>query len=164
MNGVKAIQTALEGTKFLLNWFVSDFSDADLLVRPASTANHAAWQIGNVIVGDWYMVTSQLPDAPFPALPDGFKELHGPEGTKKDGPEGFLTKDEYLSLFDTVRSATIATVGGLSDNDLDRPTTGKIAQFAPTLGHVFLMASNHALMHAGQFSVIRRVLGKPVLF
>jgi hypothetical protein len=26
------------------------------------------------------------------------------------------------------------------------------------------LASNHTLMHAGQFSVIRRRLGKPVLF
>jgi hypothetical protein len=27
-----------------------------------------------------------------------------------------------------------------------------------------LMVSKHTLMHGGQFSVIRRVLGKPVLF
>ncbi|MBV8230589.1 MAG: hypothetical protein JO329_11450, partial [Planctomycetaceae bacterium] len=46
----------------------------------------------------------------------------------------------------------------------DRPATGKVAAFAPTLGHVLLLASNHTLMHAGQFSVVRRLLGKPVLF
>ena len=96
MNGVKAIQTALEGTRSVLHTFLSDFSDSDLFVRPTAAANHAAWQIGNVIVGDHYMVTSQLPDVPFPELPAGFAELHGPDGAKENGPKGFLTKAEYL--------------------------------------------------------------------
>ncbi len=39
-----------------------------------------------------------------------------------------------------------------------------MARFAPTVGHLLLMLSNHDLMHAGQFSVLRRKLGKPVLF
>lgn len=164
MKGTDTICTALEGTKSTLNWFVSDLSDADLFVRPVPAANHIAWQIGNVIVGDVYLVRSQLPDAAYPELPAGFMETHGPEGTKKDGPEGFLTKAEYLDLFDKVRTATIAAVKALSDADLDRPTTGQFASFAPTLGRLLLLVSNHTLLHAGQFSVIRRKLGKPVLF
>jgi hypothetical protein len=164
MNGRGAIQAALEGTKFVLRWFVQDLSDADLLVRPVPAANHIAWQLGNVIVGDRYLVTEQLPDAAYPELPPGFADLHGPAGAGKDGPDGFLPKAEYLALFDAVRAATIATVGALSDADLDRPAVGRIGAFAPTLGHVFLLVSNHTLLHAGQFSVIRRKLGKPVLF
>jgi hypothetical protein len=164
MTGKDAIQTALKATQSVLNMYVSDFTDADLFVRPAPTANHAAWQIGNVIAGDKLLVEPQLPDAAYPELPAGFAETHGPEGAKKDGPEGFLTKAEYLSLFDAVRSATITAVGELSDADLDRPVTGDFAQYAPTLGHLFLMVSDHTLMHAGQFTVIRRLLGKPVLF
>lgn len=164
MNGVRTIQAALEGTRATLNWFVGDLSDADLFVRPVPAANHIAWQIGNVIVGDKWLVAEQMPEAASPELPAGFMETHGPEGTKKDGPDGFLTKAEYLSLFDAVRSATIATVGTLSDADLDRPAVGKIAEFAPTLGRVLLLVSDHTLMHAGQFSVVRRLLNKPVLF
>jgi hypothetical protein len=164
MNGRDAIKSALESTRYLLNWFVSDFSDADLFVRPVPGANHAAWQIGNVIAGDPYLVKSQLPDAAYPELPPGFMEMHGAAGTTKDGPDGFLTKAEYLSLFDAVRSATIVAVDKLTDADLDRPTTGDLAKFAPTLGQLFLLVSNHTLLHVGQFSVIRRLLGKPVLF
>ncbi len=164
MNGCQAIQAALKSTADSLNWYVSDFSDADMLVRPVPGANHAAWQIGNVIGGDVALIPEELPGSVYPALPSGFLELHGPDGAKKDGPEGFLTKDGYLKLFNDVRAATIAAVGKLSDADLDRPTTGAFKQFAPTLGAMFLMVSNHTLMHAGQFSVIRRKLGKPVLF
>lgn len=164
MNGTAAIQAALESTRFTLNWFLSDFSDADMLVRPVPGANHAAWQVGNVIVGDVMLVQEQLPDAVFPELPAGFAESHGAPGANSDDPADFLTKAEYLELFDRVRAATIAVVGSLSDSDLDRPCTGEIAAFAPTLGQLLLLVSNHTLMHAGQFTVIRRLLGKPVLF
>jgi hypothetical protein len=164
MNGKEAIRAALEGTKGMLHWYLSDLSDADLFVRPAPTANHAAWQLGHMIVGDHYLVASQLPDAKFPELPAKFAERYGNDGAKQDGPEGFLTKAEYLGLFDAVRAATLAALDGLSDADLDRPTGEKMAAYAPTLGHLFLLVSNHTLMHAGQFTVIRRALGKPVLF
>jgi hypothetical protein len=162
MNGREAIQVALEATKGNLPAYVSDFSDADLLVRPVPGANHAAWQIGNVIAGDVFFISQELPDTPYPALPNGFYELHGNEGAKKD--EGFLTRAEYLALFEKVRNATIAAVGKLTDADLDRPVTGKGKVLAATLGKLFIMLSNHTLMHAGQFTVIRRKLGKPVLF
>jgi DinB superfamily len=164
MNGVKAIQSALEGTRFVLNWYVSDFSDADLLIRPVPEANHAAWQIGHLISAEGHLVSPQLPDTAYPELPAGFRDNHGSEGAKKSSTEGCLTKAEYLSLFDAARSATIAAVGKLSDDDLDRPTTGNMAQFAPTLGQLLILTSNHTLMHAGQLTVIRRALGNPVLF
>ncbi len=165
MTGREAIQIALESTQKTLNWFLSDFTDADMLVRPVPGANHAAWQVGNVIGGDVGLISSELPDAKYPSLPPGFADLHGGStGAKQEGPEGFLTKDEYLNLFNAVRAATVAALNTLTDADLDRPCTGKYKDFAPTLGKMFLMVSDHTTMHSGQFSVIRRKLGKPVLF
>lgn len=164
MNGREVLKAALETTRDNLTWFVSDFTDADLLARPVPGANHAAWQIGNVIFGDIYLIKEAFPDTLYPELPAGFAELHGPEGAKKDGPEGFLTKDQYIKLFTEVRNATIKSLDNLTDADLDRPTSEKMRSFCPTIAHIYLMASNHTLMHSGQFSVIRRKLGKPVLF
>jgi hypothetical protein len=164
MTGREAIKAALESTRGNLHWYVSDFSDADLLVRPVPGANHAAWQIGNVIGGDIYLVRCELPDAAYPELPAGFMDQHGTKGAGDDAPDKFLTKAQYLKLFDEVRSATIAALDKLTDADLDRPASEQMRAWAPTLAHVFLMASNHTLMHTGQFTVIRRKLGKPVLF
>jgi len=164
VNGIEVLRASLSGTQFMMKWFLEDFTDADLLVRPVPNANHAAWQIGNVISGDSHLIKEQLPDAAFPQLPAGFVEKHGPAGVKDDGPAGFLSKAEYFALLDQVRAATIAALDPLTDTDLDRPTIGKMAEFAPTLGRLFLLISDHTLMHAGQFSVIRRYLGKPVLF
>jgi hypothetical protein len=164
MTGREAIKAALEATRGNLHWYVSDFSDADLLVRPVPGANHVAWQIGNIIGGDIFLVRCELPDAAFPELPAGFMDQHGTKGAGDDDPKKFLSKAEYLKLFDAVRSATVAALDKLTDADLDRPVSEQMRSFAPTLGHVFLMASDHTLMHTGQFTVIRRKLGKPVLF
>jgi hypothetical protein len=97
-------------------------------------------------------------------LPAGFAEAHNKEASASDAPKGFRSKAEYLDLFTKVRSATLAALGKLSDADLSRPTQGRMAPFAPTLAAYFILLSNHALMHAGQFTVVRRKLGKPVLF
>jgi hypothetical protein len=164
MNGREAIQVALRSTKSLVDMYLSDLSDADLLVRPVPGANHIAWQIGHLIFSEPYLVKQQLPDVPYPDLPADFAERYGRKGATLDGPDGFLTRGEYLGLFDRVRSATIDAVGKLSDADLDRATTGQMAPFAPRLGDYFQLVANHTLMHAGQFTVVRRKLGKPVLF
>jgi hypothetical protein len=148
----------------MVSMYLSDLSDADLLVRPAPSANHIAWQLGHVIAAEPALVRMALPDAAYPDLPAGFAEQHTKETAAAESPRGFKTRAEYLDVFKKVRDATLANLGKLSDADLDRPTEGKMAQFAPTLGAMLLLVSNHTLMHAGQFTVVRRKLGKPVLF
>jgi hypothetical protein len=164
MHGIDAVRTALQSTQQLVNWFLGDLDDADLLVRPVPGANHIAWQMGHLIQSERQMIQSQLPDAAYPELPAGFVDQHGKATQNLDPPTGFGTKANYLELFGKIRQATITTLGKLQDSDLDKPTTGSMAPYAPTLGALLLLASNHALMHAGQFSVVRRKLGKPVLF
>lgn len=168
MNGTAAIRTALKSSQHLLTWFLSDLSDADLLVRPAPGANHIAWQVGHLILAEPQLV-GMIPatvrhGATFPELPAGFAAAHAQERTAAEGADGFLTRAEYVDLFNKVRGATLAAVEGLTDADLDAATEGRMAAFAPTVGALLLLVSNHTLMHAGQFSVVRRKLGKPVLF
>ncbi len=148
----------------MLKWYLSDLSDADLLVRPIPDANHIAWQLGHVIHAERAMMSATLPDAAYPELPAGFAEQHGKTTAKVDPPKGFAGKDEYLNLFTKVRAATQAALEKLSDAELDKPSKGDMAKYAPTLGAMFFLQANHTMMHAGQFSVVRRKLGKPVLF
>ena len=162
MKAQDAIRTALTSTKNILNMYLADLSDADLLVRPVPHANHIAWQLGHLIAAERGMVSENIPGVKYPELPAGFAERHNKETAGKD--TGFGTKAEYLDLFNKVRQTTMDAVGKLSDADLDKPTAGRVAQMAPTLGHLLLLNADHAMMHAGQFSVVRRKLGKPVLF
>jgi hypothetical protein len=161
MKAQDAIRNALTSTQGMLAAYLQDLSDADLLVRPVPGANHIAWQLGHLIASEHGMGAT-IPGAAYPELPAGFAERHNKDAHSRD--TGFAAKAEYLSLFNKVREATIAAVGKLSEADLDKPTSGRVAQIAPTLGSLLLLNANHVMMHAGQFSVVRRKLGKPVLF
>ena len=164
MNGKDAIKYALQSTHGMVGMYLSDLSDADLLVRPVPAANHIAWQLGHLIDAELHLLTAVLPGAKWPALPAGFSEKHNKEASRLDGPDQFLKKNDYLGLYSQVREATIAALDKLSDADLDRPTTGNMAKFAPTVGALLLLNANHTMMHVGQFTAVRRKLGKPVLF
>jgi hypothetical protein len=162
MRATDTVKAALKSTQETLEWFVSDLSDADLLVRPVPEANHIAWQLGHLIGAESFLIRTELPDAKYPELPAGFAEKHSKETAKLDS--GFSTKAEYVDLSKSMRAATLALLDNLSDADLDRASTGRFAKFAPRLADLFLLVSNHTLMHGGQFTVVRRKLGKPVLF
>lgn len=164
MNGREVLKLSLQATKDHLDWMVKDFTDADLMVRPIPESNHAAWQIGNVIFGDVMLIKSEFPDSKMPELPAGFAEQHGTPGATSDDAAKFLSKDEYLTLLTKSRVAVIDTLMSLTDEDLDRDTKGDMKSFCPKIAHLFLTVANHTTMHSGQFTVIRRKLGKPVLF
>lgn len=164
MNAREAITIALQGTGGMLPMYLGDLSDADLLVRPAPSANHIAWQLGHLISSEVQLISGQVSGAVYPELPAGFGKQHGKETSAIEPPKGFAAKADYLSLFAKVREATVANLQKLSDADLDKPTTGSMAPYAPNVGAMFLLVSNHTLMHAGQFTAVRRTLGKPVLF
>ncbi len=161
MTGPQAIQAALTASQHMLPMYLGDLSDADLLVRPVPAANHIAWQLGHLIAAESHLAKDGLPNAKYPALPKGFAEQHSKETAALEPAKGFATKAQYLELFNATRQATIAAVGQLSQADLDKPTAGKMAEFAPTLGNLLLLIANHDLMDAGQFTVVRRKLGKP---
>ncbi|HYV37117.1 MAG TPA: DinB family protein [Gemmataceae bacterium] len=162
MKAVQAIMAVLKSTADQPAMYLSDLSDADLLVRPVPNANHAAWQLGHLISAESYLVKQIIPDAKYPELPKGFDEQYGKEGSTRD--TGFLAKAAYLEMFANARKATLAAVEKLTDADLDKPVTGNMAKYCPTWGAMLIMVSNHVLMHTGQITVLRRKLGKPVLF
>ncbi len=164
MTAKDAIKRALTSTQGLLAWYVSDLSDADLLIRPVPNANHIAWQLGHLIVAEQNLCKGYLPGARYPELPVGFSGQHGKDTAAMEPAKGFLGRDQYLDLFKRSREATIAVLDVLPDADLDKPVSGPMAQFAPTVASLLLLQANHTTMHSGQFTVVRRKLGKPVLF
>jgi hypothetical protein len=162
MKATEALKTALSSTQSILNTYLSDLSDADLLVRPVPEANHLAWQLGHLINSEVFL-GGVLPGARYPALPAGFGEQYAKETSKQADNKGYLPKAAYLDLFNKVRLATIEITSALSDADLDKPNTGPVGTFAPTMGALIVLLANHTLMHGGQAVVLRRKLGKPIL-
>lgn len=147
----------------MLKMTLADFSDADMMVRPAPSANHAAWQLGHLAAAEAHMINQAAPGT-IPALPAGFAEKFNKETAKSDDPATFPKKDEILAVFERNRQATVQWVKGLSDDDFGRDSPVTLGGMCPKLGNLIMLQESHVTMHIGQFQVIRRKLGKPVLF
>ena len=146
----------------LMKMTLDDFTDADMLVRPVPGANHAAWQLGHLTTSEARMVAG-AGGRPIP-LPGGFAERFSRKTTSADDPAAFPTKTELLDVFTSVRQASVAWVRGLTPDQLDNPAPEPIRALAPTVEHIPALMTEHAALHIGQFQVIRRRLGKRVLF
>jgi hypothetical protein len=143
--------------------YLADLKDSDLLVRPVPGANHIAWQMGHLIATERDMSESLCPGS-CPPLPAEFKEKHSKATATSDDPKAFFTKDEYLKLYDQVRAGTFKALDAQKEEDFDKPSPESVRKFCPTIAAVFMLHPQHWLMHAGQWAVVRRKLGKPPLF
>lgn len=162
MNTKDAIRSSMNISDMVLKTYLSDLSDADLMTRPGEGCNHLAWQLGHLINSEVMLLKGLSPQGGA-NLPQGFAEAHSKEMAGHDDPKAFRTREEYLALYDEVRAATREALEQFPDADLDRPGPEHFRKMFPTQGDIFTLIAVHPLMHAGQFAVVRRKLGKPVL-
>lgn len=162
MDAKGAIRSSANLCSMVIKAYVSDLDDADLMRRPTDGCNHLAWQLGHVIASEVQLLESIAPGKGT-TLPDGFVEAHDKEQAGNDDASAFLGKDAYLALYDQVREASLAALDGCSDEDLDADSPENLRDFAPTVGDVFNLIASHPMMHAGQFVIVRRQLGKPIV-
>ncbi len=163
MTAKDVLKSVLTSTQWITTEYLKDLSDADMQVRPVENANNAAWQMAHIIASETHLM-AELPGATYPELPQKIKDATTGASAKTNRDGGGLTRAEYVELFNKVRAASIANVDRLNDADLDIRSNGLLKMLAPTLGDLVVLVGNHTTMHSGQFTVIRRLLGKPVLF
>ena len=163
MNVRDAIKLSYATPDMICRGYLNDLQDSDLFIRPAPTANHIAWQLGHLIAAE-HMFTSLVCPGVVPPLPAGFAEKHDKKTASSDDPQAFYTKAEYMKLYDQVRAATLKAIDAVPEADFDKPGPEKFRDMFPSVASVFLMQPTHWMMHAGQWVIVRRKLGKPPLF
>ena len=147
----------------MLQMTLADFSDADFYARPVPNANNAAWQVGHLIVSEAHMINACAGKSVID-LPAGFAERYTKDTAAIDDPARLGSKAELLGLLEKVRGKTAAWVRTLTPEQLAGPAPEMMRRIAPTVGHVVLLSPAHVAMHMGQMQVLRRKLGKPLLF
>lgn len=157
------IRDTLELPTMIVNAYLGDLTDDDLFIRPAENMNHIAWQLGHLIAGEKFHIEQLVPGS-MPALPDGFREQHSAATSATDDRAGFRTKQEYLRLMQEQRKGTLAVLDSMSDARLQAESPETLRYFGPTVGSVLSGEATHWMMHAGQWAVVRRMLGRPPLF
>ncbi len=161
MNAKDAIRSSANLSSMVLKTYISDLEDTDLMRRPGEGCNHLAWQLGHLISSEVRLLESVVPGQGT-ELPDGFADAHSKEQSNNDDPAGFHGKQTYIELFDKVRAASLAALDAYAESDLDNPAPEDFREFCPTMGDMFTLIATHQMMHAGQFVIVRRQLGKPI--
>lgn len=163
MSIASQIKNELNLPTFTVQAYLQDLTDEDLFRRPVENANHIAWQLGHLIAAEHNLNNMVCPGS-MPALPDGFAEKHNKDTANIDDPRQFCSKAEYLKLMNEQRAGTLALLDKLSDAELEKPSPEPIQKFGPTVGAVIAGQSAHWMMHAGQWVIVRRQLGKNAIF
>ena len=153
----------LAGNFEMLKHHLSDFTDSDMMVRPVPHANHAAWQVGHLLFFE-NMVAGMYAPSVIQNLPEGSDKLYGKEGATVDDASKFFRKDEVLKHLEAVHHGLVNWVKGLSEADLAKPGPEQLKGWVETIGDLVIGIQVHTTMHVGQIQVIRRKLGKKVLF
>ena len=130
MTARDVIKTALTSTQNLLNWYLSDLSDADLAVRPVPTANTIAWQLGHLINAEVGLL-KDLPGARYPELPGAFKEQYTNKTSQIAPAGGYMKKAEYVDWFNKVRAASLENVDRLGPATIALHGRGHAAKNTP---------------------------------
>lgn len=160
MDSRAAIKLSLTMGDMVAMGYLSDLSDAELMLRPHPGCNHLNWQVGHLILSENRLLNQAVPGS-LPPLPSGFAEKYAKETAGSDDARNFATKEELLQVYQEQRAGTLGVLDRLSETDLDHPTG---IPYAPTTGAVLSLQGSHWLMHAGQWVIVRRQLSKPAMF
>jgi hypothetical protein len=163
MNARDAIKLNLDCANMICQSYLADLTDADLLVRPVPGANHIAWQLGHLLVSELGMMEQAFPGS-MPALPAGFAEKYTNDTSKLDSAGAFHPKSVYLSIAEQQRTVILKVLDKITDADLDKPAPEKYKEWLKSTGELLSMQGSHWMMHAGQWAIVRRKLGKKPLF
>ena len=163
MDSKEVIKTALSTANMITTMYLGDLTDEELMHRPATGCNHIKWQLGHLITSEHKILSSIYPGS-MPELPAGFAERYVNEQASVDDPAAFDSKAELMQQYEAQRAGTLALLDKISVSDLSKESPEAMKAYAPTYAAAFLLQDGHWLMHAGQWAVIRRQLGRPPLF
>ncbi|MFK7734853.1 MAG: DinB family protein [Pirellulaceae bacterium] len=162
MSTFSSLKAAFGLSDMVLNSYVGDLSDAELMTRPGAGCNHIAWQLGHLISSEANLL-NMVKDGSAIELPEGFEDKHSKETIGNEDASQFCGKEEYIGLYAKTRENTLRVLGELTEEEMSADSPEHFRQFCPTVGDMCMLIANHPMMHVGQFVPVRRSLDKPVV-
>lgn len=159
MDSKAAIKICIDTADMVCLAYLGDLTDAEMMQRPHPACNHINWQVGHLIVAEHEMMSSAKGYS-MPALPTGMAEMYSKDTQGSNDSSKFMSKDALMTVMKEQRAGTLKILEQVSEADLDTPTG---IDYAPTIASLLSMQGSHWMMHAGQWVIVRRNLGKPVL-
>jgi len=154
-----ALRKALDMADYICMAYLDDLTDEELFHRADEKINHINWQVGHLIESEHRLMS--IINCEQPELPKDFAEKYSRDQASCDDPGQFEDKATLIATYRVQRAATLRTLEEIARAQLDEPTG---IDYAPTVADLISMQGSHWMMHAGQWVVVRRQLGRDPLF
>jgi uncharacterized damage-inducible protein DinB len=146
----------LKTSSVFLHRMVDNLKPEEFDKQPCSGANTTAWVLGHLILTDRRILG--MLGATLPTLPEGFEAQFTVTGKAADEQRHYGDPVQLLAEFDRHRQLLIDTVAASTPEKLGAPLEKPHALFA-TPGEAVALMALHVMLHAGQVSTTRRILG-----
>ena len=155
-----ALKTNYQTSAMVCGTYLGDLTDDEAMTRPHPGCNHVNWQVGHIIASENGMAEAcgGIGD-----LPAGFKEKYTKETASSDNAADFVPMSQLRDIARSQGEAVLKMIDGMADGDFEKPAPEAMKAYASNLGAVANMMGAHWMMHAGQWVVVRRQLGREVV-
>lgn len=156
-----SLTTSLKTSAMVCGSYLNDLTDAEAMQRPHPQCNHVNWQVGHIIASEYVMASACKGE--LPELPAGFSDRYSKQTAASDNADDFVPLSQLREIAAAQHEAILQIVVGMSDEDFDQPGPESMKSYAANLGALVAMMAAHWMMHAGQWVVLRRQLGREIV-
>ena len=165
MNRMEFTLHLLEDTRKHTLAQVEDLTDQEMMFQPKPEVNHALWLLGHVATSENGLILRWC--AGESALPEEYVKLFFMGTSPDPDPAVYPAKEEILKVLADVHTRAVEVVRDLSAEELDeRPIgydemRGGARELFWSKGACIWHHAMHEASHAGQITILRRLMGKP---
>jgi len=155
---------ALENARWMTTQVIDGLTDEEMMFQPKPGLNHPLWLLGHIAESENGVILSFCKGENL--LPKGWHETFGIGSKPVADATAYPSRDEILGHMAKTHAAALDYVRSLSADDLDRRPPGidrlpeRAQALFATIGRCIFGHVTHESSHAGQITMLRRLLGK----
>ena len=161
MDRVSFLVKSLQSTRGYTNAVLDRIPESDWFKQPPGGVTHVGWQIGHLTVAEYFLGLERIRSeqaADEDLIPQTFFKQFGRTSIPDPDPNNNPSPAELRAGFDRVHARVIKETQDLNDKVLDELSDKKHPMFKDKFGSL-CWCTQHEFSHAGQLSLIRRLLG-----
>ena len=141
-----------------------DMKTAPLVQPTPKGGNHPLWNIGHMAYSESNILHNYILGNPSPI--EDWKERFGGGSQPSTSASDYADYESILKQFEATRAETLAYLGTITDEDLEKPAANcpeEYQAFFGTIGQCLAVLTTHYAFHAGQVADCRRADGREIL-
>jgi hypothetical protein len=161
VDDVETLVQEVNRSRMYTNLLLDSIAEADWFRQSADRISHVAWQVGHLAVGQYRMALLVI-RGPQPSdeqlISEAFVQRFQPGSVPDPDLEQHFSAQEIREVFQRVHAQTIAELQQLTPASLHESVSPAHPMFS-TRGGAIRWSTHHEYTHAGQISLLRRLLG-----